>query len=116
MTLAACLFTLTALGGAAIASYPLRGLPRPPTWLALGHGLVAICSFAVLIYLAATAGIPAMAQIALFVFVLAALGGALLFIGFHARQKPLPIAFVIGHGLTALCGLVLLWISVYRSG
>ena len=112
MLLPQILFTLTALGGAVLASFPLRGIPRPPTWLALGHGAVAVCSFAVLIYNAATVGIPALAQIALGVFVLAALGGAALFLGFHLQNKALPVPIVIGHGLTAVVGVLLLWLGL----
>jgi hypothetical protein len=34
--------------------------------------------------------------------VLAALGGSVLFFGFHLQERPLPIPLVIGHGL--ICG------------
>ena len=112
MPLAQILFTLTALGGAVLASFPLRGIPRPPLWLALGHGAIAVVSFAVLIYNAATIGIPALAQMALGVLVLAALGGATLFLGFHLQNKPLPLAIVIVHGLVAIAGVVMLWLSL----
>jgi hypothetical protein len=112
MLLAAILFTLTALGGAVVASFPLRGIPRPPTWLALGHGVAALASFAALGYAAATSTLPDMAQWALGIFCLAALGGATLFGAFHLRGKPLPIPLVLGHGLLAIVGVVLLWMSV----
>jgi hypothetical protein len=112
MMLPQILFTLTALGGAVLASFPLRGIPRPPTWLALGHGAIAVCSFVVLIYNAATVGIPGLAQLALGVLVLAAAGGATMFLGFHLRNKPLPVPLVVGHGLIALIGVVMLWLSV----
>jgi hypothetical protein len=113
MMLAASLFTLTALGGAVLASFPLRAMGRPPTWLALGHGGLAVCSFAALFY-AATSALPALAQIALAVLLLAASGGATLFLGFHIRSKPLPVLLVIGHGLLATAGVALLWITALR--
>ena len=50
MPLEPILFTLTALGGAVLASFPLRGIPRPPTWLALGHGAIAIVSVVALVF------------------------------------------------------------------
>jgi len=109
MFLAAILFTLTGLGGEVLASFPLRGVPRPPTWLALGHGAIAVASFAAFFY-AATSGLGTLAQIAVTVLLLAAVGGATLFLGFHLRTKPLPVLLVLGHGLTAITGVVLLWI------
>jgi hypothetical protein len=113
MMLAAILFSLTALGGAVLASFPLRGLGRPPTWLALGHGLVAVCSFVALFYTAAS-GLAGLAQAALAVLLLAAIGGATLFLGFHLRAKPLPLVLVVGHGLLALTGVALLWYSILQ--
>lgn len=112
MPLAQILFTLTALGGAVLASFPLRGIPRPPLWLALGHGAIAVASFAVLIYNVLALGVPAMAQMALAVLVLAALGGATLFLGFHLQNKPLPLPIVVAHGLIAVGGVVMLWLSL----
>ena len=113
MMLAAILFTLTALGGAALASFPLRGLGRPPTWLAVGHGLAAVCSFVALFY-AAASGLPGLGQIALTMLLLAAVGGATLFLGFHLRSKPLPLVLVVGHGLLAIAGVALLWYTILR--
>ena len=113
MMLAAGLFSLTALGGAILASFPLRGAGRPPTWLALGHGLVAVCSFVALFYAFATASaMSGLAQAGMVVLLLAAIGGATLFLGFHVRSKPLPLVLVAGHGLTAIAGVVLLWLGV----
>jgi len=113
MFLAASLFTLTALGGAVLASFPLRGVPRPPTWLALGHGALAVCSFAALFY-ASLSGLSSLAQIALVVLLMAAGGGATMFVGFHLRARPLPVVLVIGHGALAIAGVALLWFSALR--
>ena len=84
---AAIVLGLAALGGLTLAGIRLSGTPRPPTWMAVGHGLVAALGLVLLIYAAATTTIPQMAQVALGVLVLAALGGATLFIGFHLREK-----------------------------
>ena len=115
MNYAAVLLTLAALGGATMVVIRLRGVPQPPTWLALVHGAVAAVGVVTLAYAAYSPGIPQLAQIALGVVVLAALGGAVLFLGFHLKGKALPIPFVLGHGLIALTGLVLLLVSLYRS-
>jgi hypothetical protein len=112
MLLAAILFSLTALGGLVLALIRLRGTPYPPTWLALGHGAVGVASFAALI--AAVAGrsdLPEVARIGLWVLVFAALGGLSLFVFFHLRERPLPLPFVAAHGLAALIGVGLLWVS-----
>ena len=115
MEVAAIVLGLAALGGLTLAAIRLSGTPRPPTWMALGHGAVAASGLILLGYAAATNGIPQLAQIALGVLVLAALGGATIFLGFHMRQRALPIPFVIGHGLLALTGFVLLLVTIFRG-
>ena len=49
------------------------------------------------------------------VFALAALGGLTLFLGFHLRQKPLPVWMILGHGLVGIAGVVLLAITAFRQ-
>jgi ABC-type amino acid transport system permease subunit len=114
MQAAAIVLGLAALGGLTLAIIRLRGTPLPPTWMALGHGAIAATGLGLLIYAAIVRGIPSMAQIALGVIVLAALGGATIFLGFHIRQRPLPIPLVIGHGLIAATGYVLLLAAIFR--
>jgi hypothetical protein len=113
MQTAAIVLTLAALGGMTLAAIRLSGAPWPPLWLAVGHGAVAALGVGLLIYAAVSPGIPSLAQVALGIFILAALGGAVLFFGFHMRAKALPIPFVLGHGLIAATGLVLLLLSVF---
>jgi hypothetical protein len=113
MQTAAIVLTLAALGGLILAGIRLGGAPWPPLWLALGHGAVAALGVGLLIYAAVSPGIPGLAQVALGIFILAALGGAVLLLGFHLRSKALPIPFVLGHGLIAATGLVLLLLSVF---
>lgn len=113
MQAAAIVLALAAIGGATLAVIRVRGAPWPPLWMALGHGAFAATGVGLLAYAAATEGIPVVAKIALGVFVLAALGGGVLLVGFHLRSKPLPIPFVIGHGVIAATGFVLLLLSVF---
>lgn len=115
MTTAAVLFGLAALGGLTLAGIRFSGKPYPPTWMALGHGAVAATALGVLAYTAATDGVPTLAKVALGVFVLAALGGATLFFGFHMKGRALPIPLVIGHGLIAATGFALLLISLSQG-
>ena len=112
MQIAAILFALAALGGLTMAGIRLTGTPRPPTWLALGHGGIAAAGLVLLIYHAATTGIPTLGLAALTVFILAALGGATLFVGFHLRQKALPIPLVLGHGAAAITAFILLLLAL----
>jgi hypothetical protein len=113
MDLAAIFLSLAALGGLAMLVIRLGGTPRPPTWLALVHGLIAATGLVLLAYAAATTGIPQRAQIALGIFVLAALGGAAIFVLYHLQNRALPIPLILGHGLVALVGLGLLLFTVY---
>jgi hypothetical protein len=110
---AAIVLGLAALGGLVLAGIRLSGTPRPPTAFALGHGAVAAVGLGLLIYAAISPGIPGLAQVALGVLILAALGGAAIFLLFHLQGQALPIPLVIGHGLTALAGLVILLVSIY---
>jgi len=114
MQLAAVLFALAALGGLTMAGLRLTGTPRPPTWLALGHGAIAATGLAVLIYTAATQEVATLGLVALGLFVLAALGGATIFIAFHLKGKPLPIPLVLGHGAIAATALVVLLLAIFR--
>ena len=113
MQWAAILLGLAALGGLLIAGIRLSGVLRPPTWLALGHGAIAATGLGFLIYAVNSATVPALAQIALAVLVLAALGGITIFAGFHLRGQALPIPLVLGHGATAIVGYALLLVSMY---
>ena len=116
MEAATIVLGLAALGGATLAGIRLSGTPRPPTWMALGHGAVAATGLVLLAYYVATAsGVPGLTQIALGVLVLAALGGAILFLGFHIREQPLPIPLVLGHGAIAATGFALLLITYFRA-
>ena len=102
MQTAVIVLGLAALGGATLAGIRLSGTPRPPAWLALAHGLIAATGLVLLGNECLQYGIPMMAQIALGIFVLAALGGLAMFSGYHVRGLPLPVTFVLGHGLTAV--------------
>src|SRR5688572_18584459 len=111
--LAAVLLCLAALGGIILAIIRLRGAPQPPASLAMVHGLVAATGLGLLIYSVLVVGAVAQVKIALAVLVAAALGGSTLFLGFHRRNRPLPIVLVLGHGAIAATGLVLLLLATF---
>lgn len=108
----AILFALAALGGLALAALHFRGggTERPPTSLALVHGLVAATALVLLIIgaLQAGAGGATLPWVSVAVFVVAALGGAYMFLGKHLRGEPLPGKVVVLHGALAVAGFVLL--------
>jgi len=116
MQTAAILFVLAALGGLTMVIMRLRGIPQPPTWLALIHGTVAAAGLITLGYNAMTQTLPTLAMVALGIFVLAALGGFTIFGLFHMQGKPLPIPLILGHGLTALVGVGLLIAAMMQVG
>jgi hypothetical protein len=115
MNTAAIVLALAALGGLALAAIRVSGTPRPPTWAAVGHGFIAATGLGLLIYTAATTSMPGLALAALCILVLAALGGAAIFVGFHLRERPLPIPLIIGHGLVAATGYVILLVSIFAA-
>ena len=113
---AAVLFGIAAGGGLVMAVIRLRGAPRPPSSLAMLHGLLAAAGLTLLLYFAATRGIPSLAQAAAGVLLVAALGGAWLNLQFHSKLQALPIPVMLLHAVLAAIGFVLLLIAVLRPG
>jgi hypothetical protein len=106
------LFTLTALGGVVMGFVRLgRGL-NPPSWLAMVHGLLAASGLTLLLYAFFTAGLPGLAGWALLLFVVAAAGGLVLNIGYHAKAALLPKGIVVVHALVAVVAYALLLMTV----
>ena len=112
MQAAAIVLALAALGGLTIAILRFRGTPYPPLWMAAGHGLVAATGLGLLIDAAIHGELSQRGQISLGILILAAVGGATMFLGFHLRKRPLPIPLVAGHGLIAAVGYILLLAAV----
>ena len=104
MQAAAIVLGLAAFGGLTLAGIRLSGTPRPPTWMALGHGGVAAVGLVLLISAAVSPGIPLLAQVALGIFVLAALGGAAIFLGFHMRGQRCRSRWSLSTALRRLPG------------
>ncbi len=118
------LFAVAALGGIVLASFALRG-KMPPMALAVLHGLLAVAGFALLLTSLAQAspggasatggesGTPVWPIISVILFAIAALGGLVLFAGFHVRGKKLPGGLVAVHALVAVAGFAffLVWFA-----
>ena len=103
------LFALAALGGIVLAILRLRGRPTLPLGLAILHGLLAAAGLVALFWAVLGRGLAAKASLTL--FVVAALGGFVLF-AFQLRQKAIPIGVMLIHALIAVIAFVLLLLKV----
>lgn len=106
------LLALAALGGMALAGIRLAGRPYPPAALAMAHGLLAGAALTLLLYAGLTAGLPRLAWAGLAILLPAAALGAWLNLGFHARQRPIPMAPMAVHALLAVAGFSLLLLGL----
>jgi hypothetical protein len=100
------LFAIAALGGVVMAAIRFSGKPSPPSWLAMLHGFLAAAALTLLIYAAATMSVPHLALLAAVLFVVAALGGVVLNLGYHLGGAPLPKWLVLVHAAVAVVGFV----------
>ena len=112
---ATALFAISAVGGLIMAGIRFSGTRNPPAWLAMLHGFLSAAGLTLLIYAALTAGVPAMAQIAAVLFVIAAIGGAVMNLVYQWQQRLLPKPLLIGHALLAVAGFVLLLMTVFSA-
>lgn len=112
LTLAVGLFVVAALAGLTMLIQHFQGKTPPKVGLALVHGLFAASGLVVLLVAAMKLGFSGAPALALGLFVLAALGGFTLALGFHLRQRPLPSGLVVGHGLLAVAAFLILLASV----
>jgi len=113
MQTAAGLLAVTAAGGVTMAAIRWSGTPRPPSWLAMLHGLMAGAALTLLLYAFFTVGLPPRGELALAFLAAAATGGAAINLLFHAKMLPLPKSWVAGHALLAVAGLVTLLSAVF---
>ena len=113
---AVILLGLTALGGLVMAAIRWSGADRPPSWLAMAHGLLAGSGLTLVLYTAFTAGLPGLAWVGLVLLVLAALGGVYLNLAYHARLLPVPKNIIVVHALLAVAGFGALLLGAFRTG
>jgi len=115
MKTACALLAVAAVGGLALAGISFAGKSQPPAWLAMLHGLLAGAALTLLLYAYFTVGLPALAGIALLLFLLAAAGGAYLNLNFHWKQLPLPKGIIVGHAGAAVVGFALLLMATWTA-
>ncbi len=110
MFLAIGLFVFAALIGATMAVMHSVGKTPPPVPLAVLHGVFAASGLVVLV-VAVWPYFSGRAGLALGLFVLAALGGFTLALGFHLRGKPLPSGLIAAHGALAVIAFLILFMA-----
>ena len=104
---ATVLLVIAALGGMLMAGIRLAGKTNPPAWLAMAHGFLAAAPVVLLLYAACTVGLPTLALYGTVLFVIAALGGVTMNLGYHWKNLPLPLGLMIGHAVLAIIGFLL---------
>jgi hypothetical protein len=112
---ASVLLAVAAAGGLVMAGIRFVGDRSPPAALAMLHGFLAAAAVTLLLYAAATIGLPRLALMALALFVVAAGGGAILNLNYHWKQRPLPKGLVLVHAGAAVLGFVLLVAATWSA-
>ena len=107
MWLIIALFAVAAVVGLTMAIAAFQG-KFPPVPSAILHGVFAATALVLLLVAVLMKGAGGAALWALGCFLIAAIGGFTLALGFHARKKPLPPGLVAGHALIAVVGFLLL--------
>jgi len=79
------------------------------------HGFLAAAALTLLVYAAATIGLPGLALTALVLLLVAAAGGVVLNLNYHWKQLPLPRWLVIVHAVAAVAGFVLLLAATWAG-
>ena len=113
LTIGAVLFAVAAVGGIVMVLMHLKG-SAIPTPLALLHGLLGAAGLVVLI-LIVRGGAGNLLTISLILFVVAALGGFVLFAN-HLKKKPLSTPLIFIHAGVAVIAFVLLLATMIGGG
>ena len=109
------LLAIAAAGGLVMAGIRFMADRAPPAALAMLHGFLAAAAVTLLLYAAATVGLPGMALAALVLLLAAAGGGVILNLNYHWKQLPLPKWLVVVHAGAAVVGFVLLLIATWST-
>ena len=110
---AVVLFALAGLLGIILAVQHLKK-KNAPISLALVHGLAAAVGLVLLIIAVVNMSSAGPAGVALAIFVIAAIGGFVLF-AMHLAKKLLPPALIVLHGLLAVIAFVVLLVALLHS-
>ncbi|HSN16812.1 MAG TPA: hypothetical protein VLV87_01265 [Gammaproteobacteria bacterium] len=114
LTVLSFLFLVVMLAGSALAVLERRGRALPLK-VSATHGVLGILAIVLLVMQAMAHPANHPANLAILIFMLAALGGLLLF-AFRAAKQALPLGVVLLHGLFAVVGLLFLVVGCLRAG
>jgi glucose uptake protein GlcU len=106
------LLAIAAVGGIVMAGMRFAGSDRPPSWLAMLHGLLAAAGLTLLLYAGFAGGMARLAWIGTALLVLAALGGLYLNLSFHDKRIPLPKNIIVIHAAIAVIGFLCVFFSL----
>lgn len=112
---ATALLVITALGGLVMAAIRFAGKDHPPIALAMLHGFLAAAAATLLIYGAVFVGLPTLANYGIVLLVIAAGGGAVLNLGYHWKNQPLPKGLMVVHALVAVVGFLLVAVATLNA-
>ena len=108
------LLAITAVGGLLMAGLRFSGHPRPPSSIAMVHGLLAAAGLTLILYAGLASGMPGGGWGGLVLLLIAVLGGLVLNLRYHSEGIELPIGLMLGHAALAVAGFVVLAISVWN--
>ena len=114
MNTAAILFAIAALGGIIMAMIRLSGRDYPPMWIAIIRGLFAAAGLVMLLTVVFGTAAATSIQIALLLFVVAAIVGFALFYH-HLKGRPLPIPTMVIHALIAVVAFIILIVVLFGA-
>ena len=106
------LIALGAVVGLYMAVQHFKGRTPPKAGVAILHGLLAVSGVIVLLLGVWEIGFGTAHTWALLLFGIAVLGGLYL-VSHHMRQRPLPNAVIVIHGLVAVIAFLVLLTAVY---
>lgn len=107
------LLALGAAGGVAMALIRFLRKDNPPAWLTMLHGFLAAAGVTLVAVVVFAIGEPASAGLALTLFAIAGLGGIVLNLAYHQRDRLLPGWLVVLHALMAVAGFAVLCVAAF---
>ncbi len=115
LQIATYVFALTALGGIIMGWVRFSTGKNPASWLAMAHGFLAAAGVTLLAYAVFVLSAPAMALVSLLLFLGGSVGGIVLNLYYHLKEKPLPKGIVALHAAMSILAFVLLYMAAFTG-